>query len=320
MDKFVRHRQPIINIENVPEAFGTNFSGATVFLNPGYLDSSIYARYIMYFAHHSGTFIRIATSNNPFSGWAFPNLEILKIGKFNEFHDHIASPEVFLDHESKTLNLFFHSRINGSREQQTFLAKSKDGVKFEFTPMESFLPFYLRVSVHNGKVFGVTKGGNLFSHPGGNFSRDWKYLGNMDSPDSKLERLNYFNDVGNIRHAHIISYKENLLVFYTRLGEAPEQIYARLINFGSDNNLIEFSEQIEIMQPRLPFECQSAPLKESQPGPSEIFERAFRDPFVFMEKDVKLLFYSYGGESGIGVCEIDLDSMLSRITKEPEID
>ena len=52
---------------------------------------------------------------------------------------------------------------------------------------------------------------------------------------------------------------------------------------------------------------------KSQPGPSENFELAIRDPFVFIEEDIKLLYYSYGGESGIGVCTIDLDSIVEKL-------
>jgi len=313
MDEFVSHRQSVINQGKVPKKFGTNFSGATVFINPGFLESNIYGKYIMFFAHHSGMFLRVATSDNPFSDWTFPDLEILRIGEFEEFHDHIASPEVFVEIGSKTLNLFFHSRVPGSREQQTFLAKSKDGVKFEITPMESFLPFYFRLVTHRGSIFGMTKGGNLFSHFGDNLSNGWKYVDNVDFPGLGFKELNYFNDVGNIRHAHMISYKGNLLIFYTRIGDSPEQIYVRSITVGIESNLMRISEQMEVMRPRLPFECQLALPVESQPGSSENFELAIRDPFVFIEEDFKLLFYSYGGESGIGVCTIDLDSIVEQL-------
>lgn len=179
--------------------------------------------------------------------------------------------------------------------------------------MESFLPFYFRLVTHRGSTFGITKGGNFFSHFGDSLSNGWKYLDNVDFPGLGFKELNYFNDVGNMRHAHMISYKGNLLVFYTRIGDSPEQIYVRSITVGNEDNLMAISKQMEVMQPRLPFECQLALPVESQPGPSEKFELALRDPFVFIEGDVQLLFYSYGGESGIGVCNIELDSIVERL-------
>jgi hypothetical protein len=320
MDEFVTNRLPLFNQENTPVAFGGNFSGCTFFVNPGYLDSRFYNQYVLYFAHHSGNFIRVATSKNIYGDWTFPNLEILKIENFNEIHDHIASPEVFLDQESKTLNLFFHSRVPGSREQQTFLATSKDGVSFDLKPMISFLPFYLRVCVHNGGVFGVTKGGNFFSHIGSDFSNGWRYLDNIDSPGLEFEKFNYFNENGNMRHLHIVSHKETLLVFYTRIGDAPERIYAKSLKVHPDNSHLEISEEIEVMRPQIAFECQTASITKSQPGLSETFELAFRDPFVFTENELNLLFYSYGGESGIAVCQIDLESLMSEIRKKSQIE
>ena len=45
MDEFVSHRQSVINQGKVPKKFGTNFFGATVFVNPGFLESNIYGKY-----------------------------------------------------------------------------------------------------------------------------------------------------------------------------------------------------------------------------------------------------------------------------------
>ena len=108
------------------------------------------------------------------------------------------------------------------------------------------------------------------------------------------------NKPGSIRHASLIYYMDFLIMFYTKIGDSPERIYAAKVAKG-DKGLWLTSNELEITRPELNFEGVNLDIEVSVSGPSLRKENALRDPYVMRDGEEYFLFYACGGESGIAV-------------------
>ena len=88
---------------------------------------------LLLFSDHQGKYLRLAYSDNMNSEWKISKTKILEIKKFKKIlYDHIASPEIYLDHKNKNVCIYFHSRSRRfGREQLTFVATSKNGIDYK---------------------------------------------------------------------------------------------------------------------------------------------------------------------------------------------
>jgi hypothetical protein len=286
-----------------------NINGPSCLRTPNFIKNPL-GKYLLYFAHHAGEFIRVAYSDDIFTNWKILNHKINNVSKEKLFHDHVASPDLYVDNIENKIYMFFHSRIKGSRKQQTFLSKSDDGVNFELVGGSLGLPFYFRHVITETKTFALTKGGNLYINSIGPIIGTWRALNNINTGKSNEEVMH--NKFGSIRHLSLIYYMKTLITFYTKIGDAPERIYAAKIE-ESEKGIWLISKEFEITRPEFNFEGVNLDLDASVSGPSLKEENALRDPYVFQDGENYYLFYSCAGESGIAVGKLFMTHIYQQL-------
>ena len=122
---------PII-VPNMDARMGTNINGPSLIRAPDWLPTPP-GHYLLYFAHHNGTYIRLAFADAIEGPWRTHEAGVLD-SEESGFIDHIASPEIFIDAAAQELRLYFHGRTgykaDGSQIQATRVATSRDGLDF----------------------------------------------------------------------------------------------------------------------------------------------------------------------------------------------
>ena len=78
-----------------------NINGPTVIKVPKCINDPL-GRYYMYFAHHRGSHIKLAYSNNLLGTWNIYQKGVLDINQINGI-DHIASPEIYFKNNNSIL-------------------------------------------------------------------------------------------------------------------------------------------------------------------------------------------------------------------------
>lgn len=307
--QFIENKTLIISKINLPKVMSDNINGPSCLRTPNFIKNPL-GKYLLYFAHHSGEFIRIAYSEDIFTGWKILDHKINNVSKETEFHDHVASPDVYVDNIEKSIYMFFHSRIKGSRKQQTFLSKSNDGINFALVKGDLNLPFYFRHVTIGTKTFAVTKGGNLYINMVSPVANTWRALNNVNTGKSNKEAMH--NSSGSIRHASLIYYMKIFIIFYSKIGDSPERIYAAKI-VENEKGLWLMSNEFEITRPELNFEGANLDIEASVAGPSLKEENALRDPYVMQDGEDYFLFYACAGESGIAVGKLFMTQIYQRL-------
>ena len=95
------------------------------------------------------------------------------------------------------------------------------------------------------------------------------------------------------------SAQQQLHVFFTAIGDAPERVLMSTIDLTPDWMAWRASSPVDVLQPERPYECADMAAAPSQAGDVEERVRQIRDPFVFEEHGQTFLFYSTCGEQGI---------------------
>jgi len=161
---------------------GANINGPSVIRIPDWIPpaqrAAPQARYYLYFAHHSGDYIRLAWASDVEGPWQLyrtgagvasgargvldmGSARRIVLGNGLAITSHIASPDVHVDDDRQRIVMYFHgvTRRDGSdrTEQQTYVSTSPDGLAF----IDSIVPAplggsYLRVFEYRGLVQGLT--------------------------------------------------------------------------------------------------------------------------------------------------------------------
>ena len=91
-----------------------NVQGPSVIPTPDWLPGPTAGplnRYLLYFAHHRGASIRLATSDHPTGPWRIVSTDVLHVDDAASAIDptdarrHVASPDVHVDHEARTIRM-----------------------------------------------------------------------------------------------------------------------------------------------------------------------------------------------------------------------
>jgi hypothetical protein len=130
----VRFQENPILTPQSSRSLGTNLNGPSLIRAPDWLERPL-GRYYLYFAHHRGTFIRLAYADRLTGPWNGYESGTLKLSEAPSCSDHVASPDVHVDDARKEIRMYFHSP--GSGPQRTFLAVSKDGLRSRPMPGRS---------------------------------------------------------------------------------------------------------------------------------------------------------------------------------------
>jgi len=158
---------------------GANINGPSLIRAPDWIEEPL-GRYYLYFAHHKGSYIRLACADALTGPWRMhtpgalalgaslfpterPALESVSEATRRDAADagveedflqpHIASPDVHVDHQRHEIRMYFHGmRENG--EQRTRVAVSANGIDFEVHP-EILGNSYFRVFQHVGWYYAL---------------------------------------------------------------------------------------------------------------------------------------------------------------------
>ncbi len=301
--------QPLFDTESFPLAEG-NINGPSLISVPGWLKNPL-AKYYLYFAHHEGTSIRLATADKLQGPWHFyqpgtlhlsesgfvqspprrdeMNEEVLRqidLGIDGDYA-HIASPDVHVDEQQQQVLLYFHGRLaDGS--QKTRLAVSHDGIHFETQP-ELLGISYFRVFRLGDWFYALALGGLLYR------SRDGRTA---------------FEEGGRVtneafRHCAVYVSGDVVRVFWSRAGDCPERILMSTLDTRDDWLGWSLQDTCLVRAPEKAWEGADQPLLASRFGGVMTRVRQLRDPAIFEQDGRVWLLYSVAGEQGIALAEID---------------
>ncbi|MEE9443024.1 MAG: hypothetical protein V3V99_10205 [candidate division Zixibacteria bacterium] len=288
----VRHSgNPLITI-NSSTALGDNINGPSVIKVPSWIKNPL-GNYYMYFAHHSGKFIRLAHSDSLGGPWIIYGPGTLNLKGANAFRGHIASPDVHVDEEQRKIFMYFHGLARSRKGQWTGIASSTDGLNFKASN-EILGKYYFRVWKWEGAWYALAKNGN---EGWGELYRSENGLTGFESCGDFLRR---------VRHSAVLIQGHHLLIFFSRIGDAPERILVSSIDLRPDWWEWESSDAMEVLRPEADYEGIEFPIIPSQYG-SAIKVNQLRDPCIFEEDNQIFLFYTIAGEMGIAMALIEIE-------------
>jgi hypothetical protein len=313
---------PLITLSTSP-SIGDNANGPTVIRVPGWVERPL-GRYYMYFAHHSGMFIRLAYADSLRGPWTIHEAGVLKVENTAFYrpqpdpvdsppgaYTHIASPEVYIDESRRRIVLWTHGMwTNGERwpeqraeaaawlrqrgyAQFTQAAESSDGLSFAARPSIT-RQSYLRVFRHQGVFYGMARLGQLLKAGA-------DPLESFELGESPFRDTPY---AGRIRHVALLEEGGVLHVYFSAIGDAPESILHTTIPLAGDWRAWRIGEVSEVLTPQAPYECLNLPNEKSAVGEIDRPARQLRDPAVFREGGRTYLFYTFCGEQGIAGAEL----------------
>ena len=151
---------PIIRPEMLPAGDGSNINGPSLIRVPLWVTNRL-GNYYLYFAHHSGKYIRLAYADRLEGPWKIYEPGTLRLEEAPGCKGHIASPDVQVDEARKEIRMYFHGPAKAAPGQRTFVAVSPDGIRFKAA--EDILGiFYWRVFRWDGWWYAMGKGGLLY--------------------------------------------------------------------------------------------------------------------------------------------------------------
>ena len=336
--------QPIIHptihpklITEAKEYGYTNINGPSLIKVPEWVENKL-GNYYCYFAHHKGRFIRMAYADTLTGPWtmydedimplakaglaieATPALGLMEVKKhlhWTEFlamievgakgkkayeektkqklksslptTPHVASPEIFIDEKAKKIRLYYHGVKKGNL-QMSKVALSNDGLSFQPESSVIGLP-YMRIFQHQEQFFGLAMPGFFYRSKGGlsNFEVRNRWLFDTD-----------------IRHSAIWKKGNDLYVFFSRVGDAPEQILYTKVDISSTNwNDWQAEPERILLKPELDWEGANEKIIPSMRGEMGIKINQLRDPAIFEENGQLYLLYTGAGEQAIGIAKLE---------------
>jgi hypothetical protein len=272
-------------------SLGDNINGPSIIRVPEWVKNPL-GKYYMYFAHHSGTYIRLAYADDIEGPWLIYEPGTLKLDDAMAFKGHIASPDVHVDDQSKQIRMYFHGPTKEMVGQWTGIAFSENGI--DFTASTEILgKFYFRVWQWKDKWYALAKNNN----------EGWGELYQSD------DGLTAFKSKGNFlkdaRHTAVMIKGDYLLIFYSRVGDAPERILMSSVDMSLNCRAWAPSIPIEVIEPEMDYEGIKYLTTVSEHG-STVAVRELRDPCIYTENGSYWLFYTIAGEEGIAGIEVTI--------------
>lgn len=286
---------PIIRPEMLPEGDGTNINGPSLIRVPSWLPNPL-GKYYLYFAHHSGSYIRLAYADSVAGPWTLYSPGTLQLDQAPDGQRHIASPDVLVDDDRKELRMYFHCPSKSVNAQMTYLARSKDGIRFAAEGVPLGLS-YFRVFQRDGYWYAMAKPGTLYRSTDG--------ASPFEAGPNPLAGLTGCNDgIRRVRHVALDVREDTMDVYWTSIGDRPESILRATVDLRPDWTQWKASAPELVLKPEMTYEGADLPELPSKEGKTMVRVRAVRDPAIFKEDGRTYLLYSVAGESGIGIAEL----------------
>ena len=278
-----------------------NINGASLIQVPDWVKDRL-GRYYLYFAHHSGEFIRLAYSDKLYAGW-----KVYEPGTLHLSHTfcygHIASPDVHVMQDTQEIRMYFHGPVAPEHDemthfadqhpilghQRTFVATSKEGINFTLAHNRVLGTSYFRVWQWRNHWYALGMPGILYR--------------SLDDGLTFEAGKQVFSD--NFRHCAVALDEDKLSVYYTMVGDCPERILCSTIELSDDWEAWYASPAVDILRPVEDWEGANQPLESSQRGLATEPVNQLRDPAIYEEDNQRYLLYSFAGEQGIAITRLD---------------
>lgn len=282
-------------------AIGVNINGPSLIEAPPWLERPL-GRYYLYFAHHRGTYIRLATADRLEGPWTVYEPGTLRLEQSlfptEGRRPHIASPDVHVDTASGVVRMYYHGLQTDTREQFTRVATSSDGIRFEARPELLGRP-YFRAFEYGGWWYALGMPGIVYRSADG--------LSGFERGPRLFER--------SMRHTALLRRGDELLVFWSRVGDRPERILCSRIGLGPHWRQWRAGPPVTVLAPEHPWEGADLLVEPSERGWADEPVHQLRDPAVFEQGDRAFLLYSAAGESGIAIAELERVEALLEQTR-----
>ena len=276
------------------------------------------AKYYIYFAGHTDSYIKLAWSENiegpykiynPGEG-VFHLSNYLRPERLNISH-HVASPDVIIDSVNQRFIMYFHAGIltwekDSINAQKTVVAISKSGLDFNSGLQDVIIcPSYARIFNHNGDIYALCKEG-IYKAP------------DPERPWDQAEKFNRMNQHSwhkvsdpflwipkQERHFALLKENDFMHIMYSRIASSPEHIEYSLLDLRNNSRFWKPTAPKDVLYPEYEWEGISYAIKESEQGP-ENKAQELRDPYLFMDVDSTLyLLYTGAGEKSLGIAKIE---------------
>ena len=290
---------PILHA-GLSDTLGNKLNGPSLIRVPEWIEEPL-GKYYLYFAHHKGNFIRLAYADDLRGPWRIYEPGTIHLEEVRSLEDHIASPDVHIDHEKQILRMYLHGSHPGTN-QRTVSAVSKEGLVFDvFDEVHGYS--YFRVFQYEGAYYAMDALGflNRSDHPDLGWERREPEL---IAPVAAEDEFGPRDDV-RIRHSAVYVRNDILYLFYTRKSDAPERILMTKVPLRGDWRSWEAGEPIEVLRPEMDYEGIQYPNTPSKKGGGVALQQ-LRDPGIFEEDGQLYLLYSVAGEEGIAIAELEI--------------
>lgn len=271
-----------------------NVTMPSVLPAPAWLGSPL-GSYYMYYAAHNGSYIRLAYANDPAGPWTVYTPGSLKDTQVAPFYSTISSPDVFDRSADSKLRMYFSTdHYPGSSEQWSGVSESTDGVNFTLKSLRNIAKYYMRVFQYGGSYYAFQKGWDTAPAE----------LGVSSDGIAPFTNVKTFTSDGSIRHMAVLVKGDILMVFYSKIGDAPERILLSTIDMSSGApSTWTLSTPIEVLRPLEAYEGANYTVSVSVKGDA-VDVNQLRDPYIMETGGKTYLYYGIAGESGIAVAEI----------------
>lgn len=305
---------------------GGDIEGPSLIRAPDWLPNRL-GRYYLYFADHKGDYIRLAYADRLKGPWtvhapgslqlaqsgfpttkmplpadiearrasasaganrAPPEMTSVPSPLDDATLPHIASPDVHVDEAGRRIVMYYHG-LETFGEQRSRVAVSANGI--DFMPLPGLIEAaYMRVFRHGGWVYAISMPGQ--------FSRSRDGVTGFERGPRLFEPAQ--------RHTAVLKRGNTLHVFWTRVGDAPERIYASTVDIAGDWMGWKESAPVEVTRPEREWEGADLPLAPSYRSAVYVPVNQLRDPAIFEEAGRTYLLYAVKGEAGIGIAKLSV--------------
>ncbi|MFT4862357.1 MAG: hypothetical protein ACI95C_001578 [Pseudohongiellaceae bacterium] len=310
---------PIIGPEIDP-SIGENIQGPSLIKVPSWVNNPL-GKYYLYFADHKGLYIRLAYADELLGPWKIYQPGSLHIAdsffaatrpaiapeRLAELvaareasgvrvsHDygkeltepHIASPDVHIDEKNQRIVMYYHG-LEAAAFQHSRVALSNDGIHFNARE-ENLGKTYFRTFEYQTMTYAMAMPGQLYRSANG--------LSDFEPGPLLFEPT--------MRHSAVMVRDGQLLVFWTRVGDAPESIMLSTIELAGNWIDWQESETAVVLKPEFLWEGANSPIEPSVRSTAYGSVNQLRDPAVFSENGVVYLLYAVAGESGIALARVN---------------
>ena len=268
------------------ERMGANINGPSLIRMPEWVQNPL-GKYYLYFAHHQGTYIRLAFADKLEGPWRLYGPGVLDLSD-SLFNDHIASPDVHVLEDRHEIRMYFHGCcLPDPPYQFTRLATSLDGLNFR-TQSDILGMSYWRAFCCQGYWYTLEMPGK--------FRRSLTGVSDFEEGPTLFTL--------NMRHSAVLLTGDTLTIFYSNAHDCPERILWAKIHLDSDWHKWRVRTLNTLLTAETKYEGADCPVEPSERG--FIYHRVhqLRDPCIFEDEGKTYLLYSVAGEHGIAIGEL----------------